>query len=49
MTVHEHLMEGFPTERMMREGTKQVLVIEMLRRPEGGSLAEIAETANWTS
>jgi hypothetical protein len=37
------------TERKMREGTKQALVIEMLRRPEGASIAEIVEATNWAS
>ena len=38
-----------PTERKIREGTKQALVIEMLRRPEGASIAEIVEATNWAS
>jgi hypothetical protein len=33
----------------MREGTKQALVIEMLRRPEGASIAEIVEATSWAS
>ena len=37
----------FPTERKKREGTKQALVIEMLRRPEGASIAEIVEATAW--
>ena len=37
------------TERKMREGTKQALVIEMLRRPEGASIAEIVEATSWAS
>ena len=37
------------TERKMREGTKQALVIEMLRRPEGASIAEIVEATAWVS
>jgi len=37
------------TERRTREGTKQALVIEMLRRPEGASIAEIVEATNWLS
>jgi hypothetical protein len=36
-----------PTERKMREGTKQALVIEMLRRPEGATIAEIVEATDW--
>jgi hypothetical protein len=38
-----------PRERKIREGTKQALVIEMLRRPEGASIAEIVEATNWAS
>jgi hypothetical protein len=38
-----------PTERKIREGTKQALVIEMLRRPEGASIAEIVEATQWAS
>jgi hypothetical protein len=34
-------------ERKTREGTKQALVIEMLRRPEGASIAEIVEATGW--
>ncbi len=35
------------SERKTREGTKQALVIEMLRRPEGATIAEIAEASGW--
>ena len=38
-----------PTERKIREGTKQALVIEMLRRPEGATIAEIVEATFWAS
>ena len=38
-----------PTERKIREGTKQALVIEMLRRPEGATIVEIVEATNWAS
>ena len=38
-----------PTERKIRKGTKQALVIEMLRRPEGATIAEIAEASGWLS
>ena len=38
-----------PTERKTREGTKQALVIEMLRRPEGATIAEIVEATSWAS
>ena len=38
-----------PRERKIREGTKQALVIEMLRRPEGASIAEIVEATSWAS
>ena len=37
------------TERKIREGTKQALVIEMLRRPEGASITEIVEATNWAA
>lgn len=33
----------------MREGTKQALVIEMLRRPEGATIAEIVVATQWVS
>jgi hypothetical protein len=36
-------------ERKIREGTKQALVIEMLRRPEGATIAEIVEVTSWAS
>ena len=36
-----------PRERKTREGTKQALVIEMLRRPEGATIAEIVEATAW--
>ena len=36
-----------PRERKMREGTKQALVIAMLRRPEGATIAEIVEATGW--
>ena len=38
-----------PREHKTREGTKQALVIEMLRRPEGASIAEIVEATGWLS
>jgi hypothetical protein len=37
------------TEHKIREGTKQALVIEMLRRPEGASIPEIVEATGWAS
>ena len=37
------------SERKTRDGTKQALVIEMLRRPEGATLAEIVEATHWAS
>ena len=37
------------TKRKTREGTKQALVIEMLRRPEGATIVEIVEVTNWAS
>lgn len=36
-----------PTERKIREGTKQALVIQLLRRPEGATIAEIVEATDW--
>jgi hypothetical protein len=36
-----------PRERKTREGTKQALVIEMLRRPEGATIAEIVDATDW--
>jgi hypothetical protein len=41
--------KSVPTERKMREGTKQALVIEMLRRPEGSTIAEIVQATGWAS
>ena len=35
--------------RKTREGTKQALIIAMLGRPEGASIAEIAEASGWLS
>ena len=37
------------SERKTRDGTKQALVIEMLRRPEGATIAEIVEATSWAS
>lgn len=45
--------EGAPTEpasprpRKIREGTKQAQLIDMLRRPEGATIAEIVEATAW--
>ena len=36
-----------PAERKTREGTKQALVIEMLRRPNGATIPEIVEATGW--
>ena len=36
-------------ERKIREGTKQVLLIEMLRRPEGATLEELVAATGWQS
>jgi hypothetical protein len=36
-------------ERKLRKGTKQALVIEMLRRPDGATIAEIVEATAWAS
>jgi len=38
-----------PRERKTREGTKQALVIEMLSRPEGATIAEIVDATRWAS
>ena len=38
-----------PKEHKTREGTKQALVIEMLRRAEGATIAEIVEATSWAS
>jgi hypothetical protein len=38
-----------PTERKIRKGTKQALVIQMLRRPEGATIAEIVDATAWVS
>lgn len=35
------------TDRKPRDGTKQSLMIELLRRPAGATLAEIVETTGW--
>ena len=37
------------SERKTRDGTKQAMVIEMLRRPEGATIAEIVEATSWAS
>lgn len=33
----------------LRSGTKQALVVEMLRRPEGATIPEIVEATGWAS
>jgi hypothetical protein len=38
-----------PKERKPREGTKQSIMIEMLRRPQGATLNEIVEATGWQS
>lgn len=38
-----------PTERKIREGTKQALLIEMLKRPTGATLDEIVTATGWQS
>ena len=38
-----------PKERKPREGTKQSVMIEMLRRPQGATLGEIVEATGWQS
>ena len=36
-----------PKERKPREGTKQQQMIDLLRRPQGATLAEIVEATGW--
>jgi hypothetical protein len=36
-------------EHKTREGTKQALVIEMLRRPEGATIGDIVDATGWAS
>ncbi len=36
-----------PTERKTREGTKQALVIELLKRPQGATIPEIVQATGW--
>ena len=38
-----------PKERKTREGTKQALMIDLLRQPNGATLAEIVEATGWQS
>lgn len=38
-----------PKERKTREGTKQSQMIDLLRRPNGATLAEIVEATGWQS
>lgn len=38
---------AIPKEPKPREGTKQSVMIEMLRRPQGTTLAEIVEATGW--
>ena len=38
-----------PKERKTRDGTKQALVIAMLRRPEGATLDELVAATEWSS
>jgi hypothetical protein len=37
------------TPRKPREGTKQEAVLEMLRRPEGATIAQVAEATGWAT
>ena len=39
--------KGPATERKTRDGTKQALMIELLRRPGGATLGEIVEATDW--
>ena len=36
-----------PRERETREGTKQALLIAMLQRPEGATIAQVVEATGW--
>ena len=36
-----------PKPRRRREGTKQALLVEMLRRPEGATIDQIVEATGW--
>ena len=36
-------------ERKIREGTKQALLIEMLKRPNGATIDEIVTATGWQS
>lgn len=47
-TAHGPATPATPAQgRKAREGTKQALIIAMLGRPEGASIAEIAEASGW--
>ena len=47
-TIREHAAEvPSPKQPTQRAGTKQALLIEMLQRPEGASIAEIAAATGW--
>jgi len=49
-TAHGQATPTTPGQgRKTREGTKQALIIAMLGRPEGASIAEIAEVSGWLS
>ncbi len=39
--------EGQPRPRRRREGTKQALLVDMLRRPEGATIGQIVEATGW--
>jgi len=38
---------GIQTTRSTREGTKQAVLIELLKRPEGATLAQMTEATGW--
>ena len=38
-----------PSERKVREGTKQALLIELLKRPTGATIDEIVTATGWQS
>lgn len=47
-TAHGPATPATPAQgRKTRKGTKQALIISMLRRPEGASIAEIANASGW--
>ncbi len=43
----EAIGEKIETQSKQREGTKQSTLIELLKRPEGASLAEMVAATDW--